>query len=47
MFQTLIRINQVSLNNCMVVMKQIGMTRDDCVIMGGDWNTILDPKLDR
>ena len=29
------------------VMKQIGITRNDCVIMGGDWNTILDPKIDK
>ena len=29
------------------VIKQIGITRNESVIVGGDWNTILDAKIDK
>ena len=29
------------------MIKQIGITRNKSVIVGGDWNTILDAKIDK
>ena len=29
------------------MIKQIGITRNESVIVGGDWNTILDAKIDK